>query len=409
MTGTRGSETDDPRSSSSLERENQLLKEQLYQSQKLEAIGRLAGGIAHDFNNLLTAITGYSDLMLEHLSTESTLRRDLLQIRGLADRAAGLTRQLLAFGRRQTLQPKIINLNEVVENVQGVLARLIGEDVQIRFVPDSTLGSVKADPGQLEQVLMNLVVNARDAMPDGGSVTIETANVTLDKDYAVRHFDAKTGPYVMLAVTDTGCGMDEATRQRIFEPFFTTKEPGRGTGLGLSMVYGIAKQHDGHIWVYSEIGKGTTFKIYLPRVDAEAQELQMQRANEPVPRGSETILVVEDEDTVRNLVQQVLEGQGYTVFSAGDPDEAEKILAANGRKFALLLTDLVMPGRSGRELYQRIASTRPGVKVLYMSGYTDTNLRQGMLELNAPFVQKPFAPSELARKVRQVLDSAVSQ
>ena len=382
------------------------LEEQLRQSAKMEAVGKLAGGIAHDFNNVLTGITGYTHFLLRDAASGSDATRDLTRIRELADRAASLTAQLLAFSRKQPLSPVPLDLNAFVKGMLDLLRRLTYESIELAFAAAADLGTVRVDPGQFEQVLLNLVVNARDAMPNGGELTIETANVTFDEGYAKGHAQVSPGPYVLLAVSDSGCGMDEETRERIFEPFFTTKEMGKGTGLGLATVYGIVKQHGGHVWVYSEVGQGTTFKIYLPRVDVEAQALPVRDEGTSVPRGAETILVVEDDAAVLGIVQRVLEAKGYQVLSAANPDEAEAMIEERGGQFALLLTDLVMPGRSGQELFQRLAAERPSLKVLYMSGYTDnTIMHQGVLEPGAAFIQKPFGPDALARKVREVLDT----
>jgi PAS domain S-box-containing protein len=384
--------------------ERKHLEEQLRQSQKMEAVGRLAGGIAHDFNNLLTAITGYSDLTLRRLRPEDPLRRNVEEVKKAGERAASLTRQLLAFSRKQVLQPKVLDLNSVVSDMEKMLRRLIGEDIELRTALAPELGSVRADPGQIEQVIMNLAVNARDAMPHGGNLIIETGNVSLDEGYATRHIAVKPGAYVMLAVSDTGAGMSEETQARIFEPFFTTKEVGRGTGLGLSTVYGIVKQSGGNIWVYSEEGRGTAFKIYLPRVDEAAQEYKpSQGAEEPLD-GTEVILLAEDDERVRNLVRAVLEGYGYRVLEAEDGGAALSISARHEGPIHLLLTDVVMPKMSGRELAGRLARVRPGMKVLYMSGYTDESIvHHGVLDADTPFIQKPFEPEALARKVRELL------
>ncbi|HEX8843853.1 MAG TPA: response regulator [Pyrinomonadaceae bacterium] len=381
------------------------LEEQLRQSQKMEAVGRLAGGIAHDFNNLLTAITGYSDLTLKRLRAEDPLRRNVEEIKKAGDRAASLTRQLLAFSRKQVLQPKVLDLNAVVSDMEKMLGRLIGEDIELQTALSSELGSVRADPGQIEQVLLNLAVNARDAMPHGGNLIIETENVSLNEGYTTRHIAVKPGAYVMLAVSDTGCGMNEETQSRIFEPFFTTKEVGKGTGLGLSTVYGIVKQSGGNIWVYSEVGVGTAFKIYLPRVEEAAQEYKPgHEVKEPLD-GTEIILLAEDDERVRNLVREVLEGYGYRVLEAEAGGAALSVAERHGGPIHLLLTDVVMPKMSGRELADRLVQSRPGMKVLYMSGYTDESIvHHGVLDAGTPFIQKPFEPEALARKVRELLD-----
>jgi len=385
--------------------ERRQLESQLLQAQKMEAVGRLAGGVAHDFNNLLTVILSYSDLLLEDLPSDAPDREDVEEIRKAAIAASTLTRQLLAFSRQQVLQPRVLDVNEVIAGTEKLLGRLLGEDVRFTTTLASKLGAVKVDPGQLEQIIMNLAVNARDAMPRGGRLTIETANVELDEAYVRGHPLAQPGRYVMLAVTDTGVGMDAATQARIFEPFFTTKEPGKGTGLGLATVYGIVKQHGGSIWVYSEPGRGTSFKIYLPRVD-EAVSPQIATPAETVG-GSETVLVTEDVAAVRAVAKQMLERQGYTVLEAPDGEAAITLVEQYAEVIHLLLTDVVMPDVSGRELATRLQALRPHLKVLYMSGYTDDAIvRHGILEEGIAYLQKPFTPDTLARKVRAVLDGA---
>jgi PAS domain S-box-containing protein len=383
--------------------EQRRLQEQLVQSQKMEAVGRLAGGIAHDFNNLLTVITSYSDLLLEDLAPTDPKREDVEQVRHAADGAAALTRQLLAFSRQQVLAPRVVNLSAVVQGVEKMLRRVIGEDVDLVTSLDPDVGSVKADVGQLEQVLMNLAVNARDAMPAGGQVMLETANIEYDPDYAR---DEAAGParrFVMLAVSDTGIGMDEATKARIFEPFFTTKGPGKGTGLGLATVYGIVQQSGGYIWVYSELGRGTTFKIYLPEVDAPPEAAAV--AASELPRGTETVLLVEDSEAVRAVARQVLERQGYTVLEAPRGDVALALAAAHDGPIHLLLTDVVMPGLSGRQVADQLTELRPDMQVLYASGYTDDAVvRHGVLEAGIAYLQKPFTTATLTRKVRETLD-----
>ena len=383
-------------------------EKQLVQSQKLEAVGRLAGGISHDFNNLLTVILGYSDISKRTLKEGDPLRRNLEEITRASERAASLTRQLLAFSRKQVMQPKVFDLNTVVTDLEKMLRRMIGEDIELRVSSGTDLGNIKADPVQLEQVIMNMVVNARDAMPKGGKLSIETSNIYLDESYAREHVSVVPGDYVMLAISDTGCGMDEDTRLRIFEPFFTTKESGKGTGLGLSMVYGIVRQSGGNIWVYSEEGRGTTFKIYFPRVTAEAEEYKRVAQTSDVPMGSETILLVEDADLVRKLARRVLETAGYRVLEAGSAEAAIRLCEKiNGDKIDLLLTDVVMPGMSGNDMSKVLLTKQPGMPVLYMSGYTDDAIVQhGVLEAGINFLQKPFTPGALAMKVREVLDTA---
>jgi PAS domain S-box-containing protein len=384
------------------------MEEQLRQAQKMEAVGRLAGGVAHDFNNLLTAISGYSDLLLHRLPDYSTLRRDVEEIRKAGDRAAALTRQLLAFSRRQVLQPKVLDLNTVVTNMGQMLRRLIGEDIELSTDLSPSLSRVKADPGQIEQVIVNLAVNARDAMPDGGRITIATADAELSPAYAVVHTDVRPGPHVLLSVADTGQGMSDETQAHLFEPFFTTKERGKGTGLGLATVYGIVQQSGGHIRVNSAADRGSTFLIYLPRV--EAPEDGVQRADRPLlphpSPGTETVLLAEDEEMVRRLAREILSGNGYKVLEAGNGREALLLSEAHRGEIHLLLTDVVMPKMSGRELTERIRPLRPDLRILFMSGYTDDAiLRHGVLEDGIPFLQKPFTAEELARKVREVLDS----
>jgi nitrogen-specific signal transduction histidine kinase len=385
--------------------ERRRLEEQLRQSQKMEAVGRLAGGIAHDFNNLLTVIAGRAQLILSRLRPEEPIHRDASLVRSTADRAAALTQQLLAFSRKQVLQPQVLNLNKVVTGMEPMLGRLIGEDIDLAVIPVEQPGRVKADPAQIEQVIVNLVVNARDAMPEGGRLTVETADVELDAASASRHFSVPAGAYVVLAVTDTGTGMDEATRTRVFEPFFTTKEPGKGTGLGLSTVYGIVKQSGGDIQLESEVGRGTRFKIYLPRVVEPAAPEEARPVPAPVPRGDETVLLVEDEPEVRDLAREILEASGYTVLQACDPQDALLIAERHGGPIHLLLTDVIMPRQSGRALAERLRPLRPELQVLFMSGYTNEAIvRHGVLEPGTLFIQKPFTPEGLGRKVREALD-----
>ncbi|HEY6224072.1 MAG TPA: PAS domain S-box protein, partial [Gemmatimonadales bacterium] len=382
-------------------------EEQLRQSQKMEAVGRLAGGVAHDFNNLLTVISSYTELLLEDLPAEDASRRDDLgQIKKAAADAAALTRQLLAFSRQQVLEARVLDLNEIVSGAGKMLERLIGEDVTLALVLARDLGAVKADPGQIEQVIMNLAVNARDAMPMGGRLTIETANVELDVRYTGEHSVVNPGRYVELVVSDTGVGMDDETKRHIFEPFFTTKELGKGTGLGLATVYGIVKQSGGFVWVYSEPGAGTTFKIHLPRVE-EGEAMQRRPARPPPARGSEIVLLAEDAAPVRAVARQILERNGYTVLEAPNGKAAIDIAAQRQGPIHLLLTDVVMPELSGRQLADQITAQRPELKVLFMSGYTDDAVvRHGVLEAGIAYLQKPFTPDGLARKVREVLDSS---
>ncbi len=388
--------------------ERRALEQQLQQSQKMEAVGRLAGGVAHDFNNLLMVISGYSEFLLDRLGPDPTMRAPAQEIASAAGRASSLTRQLLAFSRKQMLAPKILDLNDVVTENLKMLTRMIGEDIELVMTPATGLGAVRADAGQIEQVIMNLAVNARDAMPSGGKLTIETSNISLDEEYARFHAPLKPGNYVMLAISDTGAGMDSETQSHIFEPFFTTKGP-KGTGLGLSTVYGIVKQSGGYIWAYSELGKGTTFKIYLPRVAEIAESpAQVAAAQESVPiePGTETILVVEDEANLRYLARQFLEKQGYRVIEAADGAVAMQIAVAHEGVIHLLLTDVIMPGMNGRELAQRISEIRPNTKVLYMSGYTENVIgRNGTLDAGIRLLQKPFTLRDLQRRVREVLDS----
>jgi PAS domain S-box-containing protein len=381
------------------------LEEQFRQAQKMEAVGRLAGGIAHDFNNLLTAITGYADLLREDTPEGDPRRQDLDEIARAGHRAAGLTRQLLAFSRQQVLQPRVVDLNEAVAGMDKMLRRIIGEDIDLVTVLQPDLGRVRADPGQIEQVVVNLAVNSRDAMPDGGKLTIETADVDLSNEHLAARHSVTPGAYVMLAVTDTGTGIPEEARAHIFEPFFTTKGPGKGTGLGLATVYGIVRQSEGQILVYSEPGRGTTFKIYMPRVEDTAEHLIPTGTQEPPRGGSETILLVEDEDGVRNLAKQVLERRGYTVLVASDGDEARRVCQEHSGPIHLLLTDVVMPGLSGPQSAEELRRERPEMKVLFMSGYPDRAMEHHKaFEPGVPFLPKPFAPDALMRKVREALE-----
>jgi two-component system cell cycle sensor histidine kinase/response regulator CckA len=388
------------------EEEKAALAEQLRQSQKMEAIGRLAGGIAHDFNNLLTVIRGYSQLSLMDLSQNEKLRGHIEEIQKASQKASDLTHHLLAFSRRQIMEMKILDLNTLLKDLDRMLHRVIGEDIEVTYRLAKDLGWVKIDVGQIEQVILNLAVNARDAMPSGGKLTIETSNAELDETYARTHIGSKPGHYVMLSVSDTGVGMIPEVRERAFEPFFTTKEKGKGTGLGLSTAYGIVKQSGGNIWAYSEPGKGTTFKIYLPRMDEFGKEAAEKAEAAEILKGTETILIVEDEGEVLKLVAQVLTGQGYTVIEASGGDEAMHFAKQHERKpIHLLLTDVVMPGMSGGELAATLRVQHPSLKVLYMSGYTDNAIvHHGVLEEGINYIQKPFTLDALARKVRDVLD-----
>ncbi len=385
--------------------EQLLLEAQLLQSQKMEAVGRLAGGIAHDFNNLLTVIGTYSDLLLKNTPAADHRHADLAEIRDAAARAAQLTRQLLAFSRNQVIEPRVLNANDVVHSTEKMLRRLIGEDVVLDAKLDPELANVLVDPGQLEQVLMNLVVNARDAMPEGGRITLETANVELSEDYAQHHVGVEPGPYVMLAVSDTGTGISPDVMAHLFEPFFTTKAPGQGTGLGLSTVYGIVKQSGGDIWVYSEVRHGTTFKVYLPRYTASAEAESTASVAHPAG-GHETVLLVEDEDRLRQLAARVLRDGGYTVLEARDGTGAAKMARAHDGPIHLVLSDVVMPGANGRVVVELLTTIRPNARTLFMSGYTDDDvMRRGILARRTAFLQKPFTADLLLAKVREVLDA----
>jgi PAS domain S-box-containing protein len=386
--------------------DKKLLEEKFLQVQRLEAVGRLAGGVAHDFNNLLTVIQGCVDLSLREARADDPNRQRIQEIERAAGRAAGLTQQLLAFSRRQVQEPLVLDLNLAVSEMEKMLRRLIGEDVALRFTPGERLWRVRADPGQIGQILLNLAVNARDAMPEGGTLTVETHNVELDETYALRHVVVAPGRYVMLAVSDTGVGMDAATLEHAFEPFFTTKERGKGTGLGLSTVYGIVKQSGGYIWAYSEPGRGTTFKIYLPRCDAGPdRRAGAGQAAPSIPKGTETILVVEDEDMVRDVIRMVLESCGYRVILTGGGREGLDAVRGFDGPIHLLLTDVVMPGLSGREVAREACRVRPDMRVLYISGYTDDAIvSRGILMPGVEFLHKPFTRQSLARKVREILD-----
>jgi PAS domain S-box-containing protein len=388
------------------EMERAELESQFRQAQKMEAVGRLAGGVAHDFNNLLTVIMGRSEFLRQQLPANDPLMRHVDIITQGAQRAANLTGQLLAFSRRQVLQPKVLDLNSVIGGMAEMLRRLIGENIVLVTLPAPGLGHVMADPGQVEQILMNLAVNARDAMPSGGRLMLETSNVVGDEAYVRHHMGARPGAYVMLAVTDTGTGMSAETQARLFEPFFTTKGPGKGTGLGLATVYGIVKQSGGNIWVYSEPGRGTSFKVYLPRVDAMVDAPEGPDSTGTSPRGHETVLLVEDEPDLRELALEILEMHGYRVLVAGEAEEACRLSEGHAGRIDLLLTDVVMPGKSGRELATLLAEQRPELRVIYMSGYTaDAIVSQGVLEPEIMFLQKPYTPAALALKVREVLDT----
>ncbi|MBZ0238089.1 MAG: response regulator [Deltaproteobacteria bacterium] len=387
-------------------RSEQVLRateEQLRHAQKMEAVGKLAGGVAHDFNNILSVIISYSDLVRADLSPGDPMRADLDEIHQAGERAAQLTRQLLAFSRQQVVEPRVLDLDEVIRGMEKMTRRLVGEDVEVLSMLHAGVGRVLADPGNLEQILMNLVVNARDAMPEGGKLTIETTEVVLDDDFVRAHVGASAGRHVMLAVSDTGVGMDRATQARIFEPFFTTKPKDRGTGLGLSTVFGIVSQCGGTIWVYSEPGIGTTFKVFLPCVDAELEGRPATRAPQPA-RGTECVLLVEDDDQVRVVMRDILERAGYRVLEARNAGEA-LLIAEQPHAIDLVLSDVVMPHMSGPEVLRRIAALRPGIRALCMSGYTDNAvLHHQVLERQIAFLQKPVTPGTLTRKVREVLD-----
>jgi len=385
--------------------ERKELEAQLMQAQKMEAVGRLAGGVAHDFNNLLGVITGYSELLLEGLGPQHPESAALEQIQKAAERGAGLTRQLLAFSRKLVLQPRILDLDAVVAEMGKMLRRLIGEDIQLVMTPCAALGHIRADPGQIEQVVMNLVVNSRDAMPKGGQLAIETANVELDEAYARAHLGVEPGPFVMLSVCDTGEGMDAQTLAHLFEPFFTTKEASKGTGLGLATVFGIVQQSGGTVSVDSLPGMGTTFKIYFPRVEGEVWRPAQARTEDRPPTGKETVLLVEDADALRVLIRRMLEAAGYSVLEYSDPEEALAGARTLEAPIHLLLTDVVMPGMSGPDLARSVQAARPGIRVLFMSGYTDEAMGlHGVLAAVTQFIQKPFTKAVLRRKVREALD-----
>jgi PAS domain S-box-containing protein len=386
--------------------DQQRLEEQLRLSQRMEAVGRLAGGIAHDFNNLLTIMTGYTDLLLDRIRESDPLRRNVEEIKGASSRAAALTNQLLAFSRKHVLQPKILDLNEIVSDMDKMLRRLIGEDIELIVALAPNVGAIRGDPGQIEQVIVNLVVNAREAMPQGGRLIVETANLDLDDEYTRQHVGVEPGCYIMLAVSDTGVGMDSETLAHIFEPFFTTKGNGKGTGLGLSTVYGIVRQSGGNIWVYSEPARGSSFKIYFPRVDGQCEEREMVAPPAGRARGTETVLLAEDDETVRGLVREVLQQRGYLVLEARNGMEALEMADGHNGRIDLLVTDVIMPHMSGRELVERLRPLHPETRILFMSGYTDNAVvPQVDLAPGTEFLQKPFAPENLARKVREVLDA----
>jgi two-component system cell cycle sensor histidine kinase/response regulator CckA len=389
--------------------DRERLERQFYQAQKMETVGQLAGGIAHDFNNILTAIVGFGTLVAEQVSENDAASRNAAEILAAANRASALTRQLLAFGRRQVLHPTRINLNDTVHSLAGMLRQLIGENIDLRIVCKPDLPPIRADLSQLESALVNLVVNARDAMPRGGRLTIETEDVTLDHDYCTTHVGVRPGRYARLSVSDNGIGMSQEVQSRIFEPFFTTKEAGKGSGLGLATVYGIVKQSGGNIWVYSEEGLGATFKMYLP---IDATESVAATPTEPArgqwSKGTETVLLVEDAPMIRRLARQIMTRAGYTVVEAGDANQAMELVKKYPR-LDVLLTDLIMPGPSGVELAEQLKVARPGIRVLFMSGYTDNAIvRNGMLGESAAFLQKPFTPEELLRKLRNVIDAQAS-
>jgi nitrogen-specific signal transduction histidine kinase len=381
------------------------LEEQFHQSQKMEAVGQLAGGVAHDFNNLLTVISGYSELLVTRLPANDPTRGFIEEILKAGERAAHLTRQLLTFSRKAVVERRVLGLNALVTDTEKMLRRLIGEDISMATTLAPALGQVKADAGQIEQVIMNMAVNARDAMPQGGKLSIETANAELGADYAMLHPEVKPGRYVMVAISDSGSGMSQETKAHIFEPFFTTKGMGKGTGLGLATVYGIVKQSGGHIEVHTALGQGTTFKIYLPLVEDKASSGMSLHSSKIAPHGTETILLVEDEDAVRAITKLALQSLDYTILEAKNGEEAVRISERHTEPIHLLITDVVMPVMGGRQVAERMAACKQGIKVLYLSGYTDDAvLRHGILQADVAFLQKPFTPMSLANKVRAVLD-----
>ena len=380
------------------------LQNQLQQSQKMEAVGRLAGGIAHDFNNILTGISGYTEMLLADLHDEHPMHADLMEIKKATDRASSLTAQLLAFSRKQIISPRVLNLNSLLDDSTKMLQRLIGADIEMIFSPGKELGNVKVDPHQIEQILINLAVNARDAMPEGGKLTIETVSVIVDESQLNNKDEIKPGAYVLLAVKDTGCGMSPEIQEHLFEPFFTTKDKHKGTGLGLSMIYGIVQQNNGFIQVHSEVGVGTTFKVYLPTVDEDVEPEQKSKSAD-LPKGAETILVVEDESLVRSLAQRVLERQGYAVLAVDHGNKAVALANDASIDIDLLLTDVILPDINGRKIYELIAALRPGLRVLYMSGHTEHTITEnGILVEGTNFIQKPFSVPDLVRRVREILN-----
>ena len=381
------------------------LEQQLLQVQKMESIGRLAAGIAHDFNNVLSVIIGYSDLLLATIPADDPIRDKIKRIHESGSQAATLTRQLLAFSRKQVLEKKVVSINSIIQNFLKILGKIVGEDIVITTNLSEESCTVEADPGQLEQVIMNLIVNARDAMPNGGEIIIETAEVHLDQHYVDKHHEVKPGKYVLMAISDTGEGMDEDVMSKIFDPFFTTKEYGKGTGLGLATVYGIVKQHEGYIYVYSEKGRGTTFKIYLPASKKAPEEEGNKSTPKALLKGSETILIVDDNASIRQLIVETLKPLGYNCLEAASGEDAISVIRKYSGKIHLLLTDVVMPGMSGRELAEKIRKERPDVKVIFMSGYTeDIIAHHGVLEKGINYISKPITPVTLTKKIRIVLD-----
>ena len=388
------------------EEEFKKLREQFFLAQKMEAVGKLTAGVAHDFNNILTAIKGFTQLSISKLSENDPVRKYLENVQKSAEKAEKLVKYLLAFSRKQILEQKVININDLIKSMEDMLKRLLGEDILLFLRLSTDLGNVKVDPVQIEQAIVNIVVNARDAMPTGGRLTIERANVELDENYVKKHHAVKAGSYVMIAITDTGIGIPPEIRDRIFEPFFTTKEG--GSGLGLSTVYGIVKQHEGNIWVYSEVGRGTTFKIYLPRVDKEVVEQDVfEKQKDKIIRGNETILVIDDDENTRAVILEMLRSMGYKTLEAKDADMAIFLAQFYGEPIHLVISDVVMPGMNGPRLIRRMNAYRPNLKVLYMSGYTDNVIAQhGILKKGVNFIQKPFSMEALSRKIREVLDKA---